>query len=41
MIVKESVRLPELVATEGGELTAFEGKVVAVIRGRTGRVDLF
>lgn len=31
----------DLVATAGGDLLGFEGKVVAVISSRRGKVDLF
>lgn len=31
----------DLVATEGGDLLGFEGKVVAVMSARRARVDLF
>lgn len=31
----------DIVATEGGELLSFEGKVVAVISGRRNVVDIF
>lgn len=31
----------DLVATAGGDLLSFEGKVVAVISPRRGRVDFF